>query len=262
MFETRSRTSRTLLQVITTLLVVPFLFPLIAMVQGSLAGQGWENYRIVLSVPEVPYFFLNSVIIAVCTIAIVYVCTMLAAFGFAKLHIWRREVFFWMILAALTLPEVVLLTPLFTTAITLNLYNTVWAVILPMAALQIPFTVLLTRNYVAGIPNELFEAARVDGANSIRAFWYVILPLTRPIAAAIVVLTLITAWNAYLFPLVFLQSPEQQTVTLLPQYFVGQFSDDQTKVLAAAVIIAIPQVVAYLALQRLFERGLSAGALK
>ena len=75
-------------------------------------------------------------------------------------------------------------------------------------------------------------------------------------------LTLIGAWNDYLLPLVFLVEPQTQTITLLPQFFVGQFSNDQTKVLASAVITAIPEVIAYLGLQKLFERGLSAGALK
>ena len=165
-------------------------------------------------------------------------------------------------LDGLTLPEVVLLAPLFSTALRLGLYDTYWAVILPLAALQVPFAVLLTRNFLNGLPNELFEAARVDGANSFRGLIYLVIPLTRPIAAAVIIFTLIAAWNDYLMPLVFLQTPDMQTITLVPQYFVGEFSNDQTKILASAVITAIPEVVAYLSLQRLFERGLSAGAIK
>ena len=134
--------------------------------------------------------------------------------------------------------------------------------ILPIAALQVPFAVLLARNFVQGIPDELFEAARVDGGTVINGFRHLVIPLTRPIAAAILIFTLIGAWNNYLFPLVFLQSPEMQTITLVPQFFVGQFSNDQTKILASAVIIAIPEVIAYLCLQRYFERGLAAGAIK
>ena len=262
MFETRRFSGKLALQVIVTIMVVPYAFPLVAMVQGSLAGQGWGNYRAVFAVGAVPTFFRNSAIIAGATIVIVYACTMLAAFGFSKLHIRGKEIYFWMMIAALTLPEVVLLTPLFATTTRLNLYDTYWAVILPLSALQIPFTVLLARNYVNGIPDQLFEAARVDGASVAKGFWYIIVPLTRPIAAAIVVLTLISAWNDYLLPLVFLQDPGKQTITLLPQFFVSQFSNDQTKVLASAVITAIPEIAAYLCLQRLFERGLSAGALK
>jgi multiple sugar transport system permease protein/raffinose/stachyose/melibiose transport system permease protein len=262
MFEARTRGGRILLQVILSLMVLPYLFPLIAMVQGSLQGQGWGNYAAVTQVPGFFQFFVNSAIIAAGTIIIVYIVTMLAAYGFAKLHIRAREVYFWMLLACLTLPTVVLIAPLFVTATTLGLYNTYWAVILPLAALQVPFAVLLSRNFINGIPNELFEAARVDGASSIRGFIYLVIPLTRPIAAAVIIFTLIGAWNEYLLPLIFLQDQSTQTITLIPQFFIGQFSNDQTKVLASAVITAIPEVVAYLCLQRLFERGLSAGAIK
>jgi raffinose/stachyose/melibiose transport system permease protein len=262
MFETRRLSTKIVLQVILTIMVLPFLFPLIAMVQESLSGQGTGNYRAVWATGVVPEFFRNSAIISGGVIIIVYALTMTAAYGFAKLHVRGREIYFWMMLAALTLPEVVLLTPLFSTATSLGLYNSYFAVILPLAALQIPFAVLLTRNFVNGIPNELFDAARVDGANAARIFWSIVVPLTRPIAAAIIILTLIGAWNDYLLPLVFLQTPSTQTITLLPSFFVSEFSNDQTKVAASAVITAIPEIIAYLCLQRLFERGLTAGALK
>ncbi|HWH97242.1 MAG TPA: carbohydrate ABC transporter permease [Pseudolysinimonas sp.] len=262
MFEARTFSGKAALQLLAFVIVVPFIFPLVVMFQGSLAGQGWENYSIVLARPELPLFFRNSLIIATATVAIVCTATMLAAFGFSKLYIRGKEVLFWMLLVTMTLPEVVLLTPLFSTLISVNMYNTYWAVILPLAALQVPFTVLLARTFVNGIPDELLDAARIDGARTVQVFWHIVLPLMRPIAAAVVVLTLITAWNAYLLPLVFLVDTSSQTVTLLPQFFISQFSRDQTKVLAAAVIVAIPEVIAYLLLQRAFERGLSAGALK
>ncbi|MCU1510052.1 MAG: carbohydrate transporter permease [Glaciihabitans sp.] len=243
-------------------MVIPYLFPLVAMVQGSLSGQGWENYARVLAVPGFALFFRNSAIIAVSTIVIVYAVSLPAAFGFSKLRIRGREFYFWLILACITLPEVVLLAPLFALASPLGLFNTYWSVIIPLAALHIPFAVLLSRNFIDGIPNELFEAARVDGANTWHAFWSIVIPLSRPIAAAIVIFTLLASWNDYLLPLVFLQDPSTETITLIPQFFVGEFNNDQTKVLASAVITAIPEVGAYLLLQRLFERGLSAGAIK
>jgi raffinose/stachyose/melibiose transport system permease protein len=262
MFEIRTRGGRVLLQIVATILIVPFLFPLVVMVKGAFAGEGVKNFTAVLQVPGFAHFFVNSLIIAAVVIALVYAVTMMAAYGFAKLHIRFREVYFWLLLACLTLPEVVLLAPLFATDTRLGLYDTYWAVILPLAALQVPFAVLLTRNFINSLPNELFEAARVDGANSYRGFVYLVIPLTRPIAAAVIIFTLVASWNDYLFPLVFLQSPDLQTITLVPQFFVGEFSNDQTKILASAVITAIPEVVAYLSLQRLFERGLSAGAIR
>ena len=113
-----------------------------------------------------------------------------------------------------------------------------------------------------GIPDALIEAARIDGASPVKVFWYVILPLARPIASSVTMLTLINAWNAYLLPLLFLQSPKLQTVTLLPQFFQGEFTNDQTKILAAAVLTAVPEIIAYLCMQKSFEKGMSAGALK
>ncbi|WP_129339121.1 carbohydrate ABC transporter permease [Cellulomonas endophytica] len=262
MFEARTPAARLGLQLLAVVLVVPFVLPLVAMVQGSLAGAGLGNYAKVFATGVVGTYFRNSVVLAAATIALVYVTTMLAAFGFAKLRIAGREVWFWVLVLALTMPEAVLLTPLFVTASTFDVYNQPIAVILPLAALQVPFTVMLARTFFAGIPSELMEAGRVDGASIVQVFWRIVLPLTRPIAAAIVVLTLINAWNAYLLPLLMLNDPGQQVVTLLPSFFTSQYTNDQTGVLAAAVITAVPEVVAYLCLQKYFERGLAAGALK
>jgi raffinose/stachyose/melibiose transport system permease protein len=262
MLETRTRLSRIVLQIVLTIMVVPFIFPLVAMVQGSFAGLGWGNYQAVLAIPSLPRYFLNSAVIALATIAIVFVCTLLAAFAFSKLRIPAKELYYWLLIVGLTLPEIVLITPLFATAAATGLYDTLLAVILPTAALQIPFTVLIVRNFFDGIPNELFEAARVDGASTARTFLSIVVPLSRPIAATVVILTLITSWNAYLLPLVFLQSADNQTVTLLGQFFVGEFTNDQTKILAGSVITALPTMLAYVFLQRFFERGLAAGALK
>ena len=262
MFESRNLGQRIALQILLTILVIPFIFPIIVMVQGSLQGAGWSNYTAVLKVPGLWRFFVNTLIITGGTVVLVYIVAMLAAYGFAKLRIIGREFFFWLLLGCLTLPEVALLAPLFVTDLKIGLYNTYWAVILPLAALQIPFAILLIRNYLDGVPHELFEAIRVDGANVFAVFRFLVIPLTRPIGAAVTIFTLIGAWNDYLMPLVFLQKQSMQTVTLVPQFFQGEFNDDQTKILASAVITALPEILAYLFLQRHFERGLTAGAIK
>lgn len=262
MFEIRSFKSKVLLQIVLLLLTIPYLIPLVQMFLGSLGGKGFLNYKAVWDTGVVPIFFRNSLIISAGVILLVYIFSMTAGFGFAKLHIAGKEVYFWMILVALTLPEVILLSPLFVTFQKMNMYNTFFAVILPVAALQLPFTILLARNFNTGIPNELMEAARIDGAGIVSVFWYIILPLTKPIASSIIVLTLINSWNTYLLPLLFLQSSDMQTVTLLPQFFQGEFTNDQTKILAAAVMTAIPEIIVYLLMQKNFEKGMSAGALK
>lgn len=262
MFEIRSLKNKIILQIVLLLLTIPYAIPLVQMFLGSIGGAGFANYKAVWDTGVVPVYFRNSLIITAGVIALVYIFSMTAGFGFAKLHIFGKEIFFWMILVALTLPEVIMLSPLFVTFQKMHMFNTFWAVILPSAALQLPFTILLARNFDSGIPNELMEAARIDGASVRSMFWYIILPLTKPIASSIVVLTFINSWNSYLLPLLFLQSPKMQTVTLLPQYFQGEFTNDQTKILAAAVITAIPEIIVYLSMQKNFEKGMSAGALK
>jgi len=262
MFELKTLKSKIILQIILLLLTIPYAFPLVQMVVGSLGGTGFMNYKAVWDTGMVPIYFRNSLIISAGVILLVYLFSMTAGFGFAKLHIFGKEVFFWLILVALTLPEVIMLSPLFVTFQRLNMFNTFFAVILPSAALQLPFAILLARNFNEGIPNELMEAARIDGANVFSLFRYIMLPLTKPIASSIVVLTLINSWNAYLLPLLFLQNPKMQTVTLLPQFFQGEFTNDQTKILAAAVMTAVPIIIVYIFAQKNFEKGMSAGAIK
>jgi len=262
MFEVRSRLGRIAVQLIATIAVIPFLIPLYTMIRKSLEGRGWGNYLAVVEVPGFARFFLNSIIVSAASIAIVYLFTMMAAFGFSKLRVANKEVFFWMMMAALTLPEVVLIAPLYATAVKLDILGTFWAVILPIAALQIPFTTLITRSYVDGVPDELFDAARIDGANGPKLFFHILLPLARPMGVALGVLVLINAWNSYLLPKIFLIGDDMGTVTLLPEFFRRQYNDDIPKLLAAAVLTALPEIVAYICLQKQFERGMAAGALK
>jgi len=262
-FETRSRLARVGLVALLAVLVIPFVIPLFTMVQGSLQGRGWANYQSVIELEGFWLYFRNSAIISLATIAIVYFLTMAASFGFSKLRIRSKEVYFWLMMGALTMPEVVLLTPLVIMASKAGMGGTFWAVIIPLVALQIPFTVLLARSFVDGIPDALFEAAYLDGAGTWRQFWYVLVPLAKPMAVAIVVLVLINSWNSYLLPLVLLgQSEGNMVVTQLPNSFRTQYTDDQTKILAGAVLAALPEIIAYISLQRYFERGMAAGAIK
>jgi ABC-type glycerol-3-phosphate transport system permease component len=263
MFETRRRLSRLGLTALLAVMVIPLLIPLYTMVHGSLQGRGWDNYRAVIELEGFWLYFRNSIIISVATIVIVYFLTMTASFGFSKLRIRSKEVYFWLMMGALTMPEVVLLAPLVIQLSKVGITGTFWAVIIPLAALQIPFTVLLTRSYVDGIPDALLEAARIDAAGTWRQFWYIVVPLAKPMAVAIVVLVLINSWNAYLLPLVLLgQTEGHMVVTQLPNSFKTQYTDDQTKILAGAVLAALPTIIAYICLQRYFERGMAAGAIK
>jgi raffinose/stachyose/melibiose transport system permease protein len=263
MFELRTTRARLAMTLLLAVLVIPLIIPIYTMIAGSFQGAGWDNYVAVVNLPGFWSYFRNSTIIAAFTIAIVYALTMAASFGFSKLRIRNKEVYFWLLMGVLTLPEVVILTPLVIAVVRANLAGSLWAVIIPLAAMQIPFTILLARTYVDGIPDSLLEAAWIDGAGAVRQFWNVIVPLAKPMTIAIIVLVLINSWNTYLLPLVLLgQGEGQGVVTQLPNSFKAMYTDDQTKILAGAVLAALPLVIAYITLQRHFERGMAAGALR
>lgn len=263
MIEVRSRRARIGLQILVTFLVLPFLLPVIAALRQSFQGEGaLVNYSTVLQHPGVPRFFLNSIYIATATTLISCATAMAAAYAFAKLRMVGREVLFYVILAVMTLPTIVLTVPLFLTMQRLGLFDSPWSVILPLSALLVPFNVLIARAFLEGVPDELLAAAAIDGANDRQIFLRVVLPLAKPVVAVIAVLSLLASWNEYLLPLLFLHSPSEQTVTLLPTFFAGRYGSDYTKITAASVIVALPTIVVYLLAQRVFERGIAAGAIR
>lgn len=263
MFGRATTGSRVLHQVLATLLVLPFALPLVWIVMISFGGQGaLANYAAVFTRTPFLQFLRNSVVISVGTIGIVFVATIFASYAFAKMKFIGREALFLTIIAGLMLPVIALIVPLFMIVRQTGMFNNFFAVIIPLCAVILPMTVLLTRNYIAGIPDELIEASRIDGANSFRILLSVILPLSKPIVAVIVVWSFLNSWNEFLLPLLFLTDTSLQAVTQVPTYFTATYGSDVPKIFAALVLMCAPIVVAYLAFQSFFERGLTAGALK
>jgi raffinose/stachyose/melibiose transport system permease protein len=263
MFSRPTIASRLLYQGLATLVAIPFLLPIIWILITSGAGQGWiANYGAVLT--ETPFlrFTLNSALISAGTIALVYACTMMAGFAFSKLKFAGRDLLFNSFLVGLTLPAIALIVPLFITVQRLGLSNNYLSVILPLAATTIPFTLLLARNYLRGIPDEVLEAAKLDGCNSFTTLIRVVLPLSRPISAVVIVWAFLQSWNEFFLPLLFLQDPSMQTLTQVPLYFSSVYGSDVPKIFASLVLISLPVVVTYMLLQKFFERGLTAGSIK
>jgi raffinose/stachyose/melibiose transport system permease protein len=263
MFGRPSKLTRVISQVFATLVALPFLLPLIAIVAKSTNGEGFlKNYTAVITKTPILQAALNSAVISVGVIALVYVFSMLAGYAFAKMHFLGKKLMFNAILVGLALPMVALIVPLFTIVYRLGMFNNYFAVIVPLAATIIPFTLLLARNYLSGIPDEVIEAAHIDGSNSFSTLVRIVLPLAKPIAPVIVLWAFLQAWNEFFLPLLFLPDPSLQTVTTIPLYFTSTYGSDQPKIFAALVLICLPMVIAYLSLQKFFEKGLSAGAIK
>ncbi|MBN9104601.1 MAG: carbohydrate ABC transporter permease [Propionibacteriaceae bacterium] len=263
MFTRPTWRSRTLYQVLATVLVLPFLLPLLWIVAISFEGAGAVvNYTAVVTQTPFLSFVVNSLIISIGTVGLVFASTMLAGYALGKLHFHGRELIFTAILAGLMLPAVALVVPLFTIVKTLGLFNNYLAVILPLTAGLLPMTILLTRNFVKGIPDELLDAARIDGATSFGALTRIVIPLSRPIIAVVIVWAFLNSWNEFFLPLVFLQSTSMQVITQIPTYFTSTYGSDVPKIFAALVLMCLPIVIGYLSFQKFFERGLTAGAIK
>ncbi|MFT4221233.1 MAG: carbohydrate ABC transporter permease [Microbacterium sp.] len=263
MFGRPTRLSRIVCQTLATLIALPFAVPLVALVAMSFQGQGAvANYTAVITQSPFLRFLVNTVVFAAGTIVIVYVCTMLAGYAFSKLDFRGRGLLFGAILVGLILPAIALIVPLFTIYARLKLFNNYVAIMVPLAAVLIPLTLLLAKNYIDGIPDEIIEAARIDGATSFGALFRIVIPLSRPITAVVVVWAFLNAWNEFFLPLLFLQDESLQVLTQVPTYFTNTYGSDVPKIFASLVLISLPVVIAYLCLQRYFERGLSAGAIK
>lgn len=263
MLERSSRRTKIVAQILMTLIALPFALPLLAIIAKSFDGAGFvANYGAVLTRTPFLSSLRNSAIISAGTIAVVYVCTMLAAYAFAKMRFAGRGLVFNAVLGGLVLPGIALIVPLFVIVARLGLFNNFLSVIVPLSAGIVPFTVLLTRNYLISIPDDILEAARIDGCGSVRTLLRIVLPLAKPITAVVVVWAFLQSWNEFFLPLLFLQDPALQTVTTIPAYFTSTYGSDQPKIFAALVLICLPIVIAYLSLQKFFEKGLSAGAIK
>jgi multiple sugar transport system permease protein len=208
-----------------------------------------------------PLYFMNSVILAVAVTACnLLFCSMLG-YALAKLNFAGKSAVFLLVLATMMVPSAVTLVPLFILMSKLSLVNTLTAVILPEAAGA--FGVFLMRQFMLGIPDELLDAGRVDGAGEFFLFWKVVLPLSTPALATLTILTFLGSWNDFLWPLIVLTSDQKYNLPVaLATFAVGQHASDNGLLLAGAVVVVLPVIVVFLLLQRYFTQGIAMTGLK
>lgn len=248
---------------VATVVVAAFSFPLLSILVTSFQGQGAAaNYSAVLSQTPFIRSAVNSAMISVGTVALVYVCTMLAGFAFSKMNFLGKKLLFNALLVGLVLPVMTIIVPILIVLERLGLFSHAIAVIVPLAAVLVPFTVLLAKGFLDSLPDEILEAARIDGASSFVTLLRIVLPLSAPISAVIVVWTFLQSWNEFFLPLLVLQDGESRVITQIPLFFTSQYGSDVPKIFAALVLMSVPVIVAYICAQKLFERGLTAGSLK
>lgn len=220
-----------------------------------------SNYTGVLNNPEFWRYALNSTMIAVLTTVIVAVFGIMAAYPLARYQFRLREPIFMVFVLGLLFPATVAIVPLFILiSRDLNLGNTWWGVALPQAAFALPMTVVILRPFLIALPQELEEAAQLDGTSRIGFFWRILLPLSGPGMVTVGVLAFVGSWNAYLLPLLLLQG-EMRTLPLGVADFSTEHSADTAGVFAFTTLAMIPALIFFLAMQRRIVSGLQ-GAVK
>lgn len=218
-----------------------------------------EAYRQVLGSTDIARWIYNTAVYSLVSVVLVLLLASMAAYAFAKVRFVGREVLFWVLVAMLMVPYHLTLIPQFILISELNGLNTLWGMIIPtLANTQALF---LMRQFIAGIPDELLEAARVDGAGEFRVYWQIVLPQTRPILATLAVFVFLWHWNDLLWPLVVAPDPDRYVLTV----GLNTLQDQETSLavtMAGAVITFLPVFVIFVLLQRHFVRGVTMTGLK
>ncbi len=205
-------------------------------------------------------WFGNSLAISL-VVALVSVSTsLLAGYAFAHLRFPGSNVLFFVALGTLVLPIQVIMVSLFRIVTGLGLYGTYWAVILPTSASA--FGLFLARQFLLGIPRELIEAARIDGAGHLRIFRSIVLPLAKPLVAVLFFMSLLQSWNDFAWPLIALRDNALYTLPIGLLYLQGQFGSDYGATMAFALVNVVPMVVVFLGFQRYFVAGLTRSGIK
>jgi len=251
--------------------IFPFLWTLLVSVKTrgaifsippdlSLAGLSAANYAGVWKTLPLPRYVLNSLLIASLGVGLTLVVCSLAAYPLARLQFWGKHVIFYAIIATLLLPEHVGLIVNFITMMRLRLVDTYASVYLP--SLASIFGIFLLRQAYLSIPQELEDAARIDGAGEVTIWWRILLPLTTPALATLGIFQFVAFWNSFLWPIIVLKTPDKYPLAAGLLYLRGLFAYNTRYIAAGTVIATVPIIVAFLFTQRYFMRGIAAGALK
>lgn len=267
---------RALTYTVLTVGLVLWLIPFVWMLLGSLKTQGeilqrpptWlpqnptlENFAAWFGPLDFWQFFANSAIVAVFTVLGNLVFCSMVGYALAKMEFPGRRLLFLLVMVTLMVPGVVTFVPLFVMVSSLGLVNTYPALILPFVTA--PVGVFLMRQFMLGIPEPLLEAARLDGAGEWRIFTRIVMPLCGPPLATLGILTFLSSWNNFLWPLVAAQTEEMYTLPVaLSLYSTGQNATNYGLLLAGSVLVITPIILLFVFLQRWFIRGVATTGLK
>ena len=256
---------------VSIVMIMPFLWMLSASLKNELEVFGfpikwipevirWDNYtRVWTDMPFLTYY-LNTVKVAgIVTCVQLLTCSM-AAYAFSKMRFPGRDKIFLGYLCTMMIPFQVIMIPQFIVIRTLHLVDTHMALILTAAFS--PFGVFLFRQFFLGIPDELSEAARIDGCGHFRIYLRIILPLAKPAAASVTIFTFVDRWNDFLGPLIYINSDRLKTLQLGMRNLQTELNSSYARLMAAAVCATIPTLIVYLLAQDFFVEGIASTGVK
>jgi raffinose/stachyose/melibiose transport system permease protein len=222
----------------------------------------WENYSMLLRSGSFWRQVWNSTLIAIITTIVVLPAASLAAFVLARYEFPGREVIYGLFTLGLLFPIAVAILPLFIVLRQVGLLSNPLGVALPQAAFGLPLSIIIMRPFFRGVPWSLQDAALIDGCGPFRFYWYVMLPLSRPVLSTIAVITIVGSWNAFLLPLLVLIDSDQHTLPIGVNNISSQFATDYSVVLAYTTLSMIPALIFYALAERQIVGGLTSGAVK
>ncbi len=223
-----------------------------------------ENYSMVLTKYPFLSWGLNSIIVTVCATLLVLAISSLAAYAFGRLHFRLKKLLFTLVISMLLIPMQAYIVPLFFMLSTINMLNSYASIIL-VAGANVTSVFILT-SFFKGIPNELEEASRIDGCNDFTIFSRIMLPLAKPALSTVTILTFISNWNNFLWPLITIRDNNLKTLPVgIAQFMGGANSNAQFQYgpsLAAACMAIVPTIIVFLSLQRYFVEGIASSGIK
>jgi ABC-type glycerol-3-phosphate transport system permease component len=219
-----------------------------------------DGVRKALTEYSVGLWTLNSFAVAAVAVALSVVLSLLAGYVLAKQTFPGKALVSLFVVATLMIPAEVVLIPQFDLVASIGWVNSFWAVIIPRAAEA--FGVFLTRQYLLSVPDEMLEAARLDGAGELRILWSVVLPLCRPLVAVLVVVTFMYRWNEFAWPLTALRDPDLYTLPVGLAFLQGQYATDYPTLMSGALLSSLPVLLLFVVAQRSFVTGLARTGMK
>ncbi|MGE7469362.1 carbohydrate ABC transporter permease [Bosea sp. NPDC003192] len=220
----------------------------------------WQNFADAIGRVPFLHWAMNSLVITVIAVIITVTINLLCGYAFAKFRFAGRDVLFLAVLSALMIPFQVIIVPLFLVVSELGLLSDYWGVILPRAAEA--FGIFMVRQFMVSIPDELLEAARIDGASELKIFFKIVVPLSKPIIAVLVIFTFMWRWNDFALPLIVMMKHEMYTVQLGLNLLRGQFNTEWSMIMAIALLSLVPMLIIFTFFQRYFVQGIAGSGLK